>query len=190
MAKKKISSWVWVIGIVVVIALIFISYYNSFVSLNQKVENQWAQVETQYQRRYDLIPNLVNSVKGFLTQEQTLYDKIMDARKSYSGAGSIEEKVAAANRLEGFLGRLLAIIEDNPEIKSNEVVSNLMVQLEGTENRISVERKRYNDRVKEYNIAIKKFPGVIFARLFGFTEKTFFEATEGAETAPTVELVE
>jgi len=190
MAKKKISPWVWIIGIIIVIALILVSYYNNFISLKQGVENQWAQVETQYQRRFDLVPNLVNSVKGFLVQEQTLYDKIMEARKSYSMAKSSEEKVAAANQLETFLGRLLVIVEDNPEIKSNETVADLMTQLEGTENRISVERKRYNDRVKEYNIAIKKFPGVIFARLFGFSEKSFFEAAEGAEVAPTVELIE
>ncbi len=188
MAKKSISSWVWIVGIVVILALMAVSYYNNFVGLNENVDTQWAKVETQYQRRFDLVPSLVNSTKGYLTQEQAIYDKITEARVAYSGAQSTNEKAAAASQLEGFLGRLLVIVEDNPELKSNETVADLMTQLEGTENRISTERTRYNDEVKIYNKATKRFPGVIFAKIFGFGEKNFFESTEGAELAPEVNL--
>lgn len=174
---------------VLLVALSLVSFYNGLVSKTQAIENQWAQVETQYQRRFDLIPNLVNSVKGFFVQEQEVFGKIAEARTKYAGAGTIDEKAKAAGELETALGRLLVIIENYPELKSSERVADLMDELAGTENRIAVERRRYNEKVKDYNVAIKKFPANLIAGMFGFSERAYFEAVEGAEEAPRVELV-
>lgn len=185
------------IGIVVVVLLGIIALvlggwvaatYNSLIQKRVAVENQWANVEAQYQRRFDLIPNLVAATKGYLKQELTIFKMITEARTKYAGAGTVDEKVAAVNQLETALGRLLAIIEDNPEIKSDQVVIDLMYELTGTENRISVERTRYNERVQEYNTTIKMFPTMIIAGILGFQEKPFFVAQAGAEEAPEVEL--
>ena len=181
---------IWIIIIIVILAVVFslIGFYNSVIKANEAVDNQWAQVETTYQRRFDLIPNLVNSVKGIMTQEQEVFGNLADARTKYAGAATVDEKVAAANQVESALGRLLLIFERYPELRSVETVQNLMVQLEGTENRISVERKRFNDSVKTYNVKIKIFPGNILAGWFGFEVRSFFEAAEGAEEAPNVDL--
>lgn len=187
----------WLAGCIVIVAVLavvlflgfwFVGIYNSIVQKNLAVDQQWGQVESQYQRRYDLVPNLVAATKGYLKQEQTIFQMITDARTKYAGAATPDEKVAAANELETALGRLLVIIEDNPEIKSNQVVSDLMFELAGTENRISVERMRYNEKVGIYNTTIKTFPGRWIAGMFGFSERPFFEAQEGAETAPEVDL--
>ncbi|MBD3329266.1 LemA family protein [Candidatus Dojkabacteria bacterium] len=176
-----------VIGIVVLIALILIGQYNSLVRLEQEVNNQQAQVETVLQRRYDLIPNLVESAKGVMDQEQEIFTQIAEARTRYGDAQSgSQEKIEAANNLESSLGRLLVIIENYPELKSNETVQSLMDELAGTENRISVERQRYNDSVTKYNIKIKSFPTNLIAGALGFQEKPLFEAVEGAEVAPEV----
>jgi LemA protein len=175
-------------AIVLVLVLSLISFYNSLIGKTQAVDNQWAQVETQYQRRFDLIPNLVNSVKGMMAQEQTVFGQIAEARTRYSGAGTVEEKVKAAGQLESALGRLLVIMENYPELRSAENVSQLMDELSGTENRISVERRRYNDLVRDYNTTIKKFPANLIAGTFGFSQRLFFEAAEGAEQAPEVNL--
>jgi len=158
------------------------------VTWSENVDNAWAQVETQYQRRFDLIPNLVESVKGMMAQEQEVFGKIADARTKYAGATTINEKAEAAGEVEGALARLLVIMENYPELKSAENVQTLMVQLEGTENRISVERKRYNDASRDFNVMIKRVPARWFAAMFGFAEKTYFESVEGAETAPKVEF--
>jgi len=187
----------WLAGCIIIVAVLavllflsfwFVGIYNSMVQRNLAVDQQWGQVEAQYQRRYDLVPNLVAATKGYLKQEQAIFQMITDARTKYAGAATPDEKVAAANELETALGRLLAIIEDNPEIKSNQVVSDLMFELAGTENRISVERMRYNEKVGIYNTTVKTFPGRLLAGMFGFTERPFFEAQEGAETAPEVDL--
>jgi len=178
-----------ILAVVAVIGgLNLISFYNSLVAKTEAVDNQWAQVETQYQRRFDLIPNLVNSVKGIMKQEQTVFGLIADARTRYAGAGSTEEKAKAASQVESALSRLLVVMENYPELKSSVNVSQLMDELAGTENRIAVERKRYNDLVKEYNVVIKKFPAKLFAGMFGFTQRSFFEAVETAEQAPAVDL--
>src|SRR3989338_1138017 len=141
----------WAIIIIVVLALIYgWSTYNRLVSLNESTDNQWAQVETQYQRRFDLIPNLVESVKGIFSQEQKVFGDLAEARTRYSGATSVGEKVAAANQVETALGRLLVVVENYPQLRSAENVQTLMVQLEGAENRISVERKRFNDLTRDY----------------------------------------
>jgi len=182
----KKSYWIW--GLVAVIVLYGIVSYNGFVTKNTAVDNQWAQVETQYQRRFDLIPNLVSSVKGVLTQEQKVFGDIADARTRYSGATTISDKVAAANQVESALGRLLVIMENYPQLRSVEAVTNLMTQLEGTENRISVERKRFNDNVAVLNAATQRFPSSIIAKIFGFSAREYFQSVEAAATAPKVEL--
>lgn len=181
------TRWI-VIGIAVIVVLYGFASYNGFVGKNEAVDNQWAQVETQYQRRFDLIPNLVNSVKGAMKQEQAVFNAIAEARTRYSGAKSVDEKISAAGQVETALARLLVIMENYPTLKSMDVVQGLMAELAGTENRISVERKRFNDAVQVLNVAIKRFPSNIVAKVFGFGERAYFEAAEGTENAPKVEL--
>ncbi len=176
------------IVIIAVIALYGWSVYNKMVTANENVDNQWAQVETQYQRRFDLIPNLVESVKGVMQQEQKVFGDLADARTKYAGAATVNDKAAAAGEVEGALARLLVIMENYPQLKSAENVQTLMAQLEGTENRISVERKRFNDVARDYNVMIKRIPASLFASMFGFTEKNYFASVEGAETAPSVKF--
>jgi len=171
-----------------VVALSLVSTYNSLVTKTQNIDGQWAQVETQYQRRFDLIPNLVNSVKGIFTQEQEVFGKIAEARQNYAGATTVDEKAAAAGQVESALGRLLVIVENYPQLQSNTAVLGLMDELAGTENRVSVERKRFNDIVKDYNTTIKRFPTNLIANLFNFDARAFFEAAAAAQTAPTVNL--
>ncbi len=181
-------SWI-IIGIIVAAVVIFFwTAYNKLVTANEQVDNQWAQVETQYQRRFDLIPNLVESVKGMMAQEQKIFGDLAEARTKYSGAQTVNEKAEAATQVESALSRLLVIVENYPELKSSENVQTLMSQLEGTENRISVERKRFNDTVQGYNLMIKRIPTRWVAGMFGFSAKNYFEAAQGAENAPKVEL--
>ncbi|HEY1041527.1 MAG TPA: LemA family protein [Candidatus Paceibacterota bacterium] len=182
----KSKSWLIGIGILVVLVLWSIGSYNRFVNLKENATTQWAQVETVYQRRFDLIPNLVNSVKGIMNQEKEVFTALADARTKYGGAATVEEKQAATEQVNSALSRLLVVVENYPQLRSSESVQTLMAQLEGTENRISVERNRYNDIVKEYNVAVKRFPGVIMAKIFGYDAMNLFAATEGAETAPVV----
>jgi LemA protein len=184
------KTWIIVIGIVVLLALYLLTSYNGLVSMNESVTAKWQQVETQYQRRFDLIPNLVASVKGAMAQEQEVFTAIADARTRYSGAQTVNDKAAAATEVESALSRLLVIVENYPTLRSLETVQNLMTQLEGTENRISVERQRYNEGVREYNIAIKRFPKSVVASMFGFDEAKYFESTVGAENAPQVDLTQ
>jgi LemA protein len=183
----KTILWI-VLGFAAVLAIWVFSSYNGLVGSNEAVSSQWAQVETQYQRRFDLIPNLVNSVKGVMNQEQEIFTALADARTRYSGATTADDKAAAATQVESALGRLLVIVENYPQLQSSQTVRDLMTQLEGTENRISVERKRYNDEVRAYNLKTKQFPSSIAANIFGFKEHAYFEAAEGSATAPTVNL--
>ena len=180
------------VGAVVVVAIIIVvtlmGMYNSLVTKSQAIDAQWAQVETQYQRRFDLIPNLVNTVKGMMKQEQTVFQAIADARTKYGGATTVDAKAAAAGEVESALGRLLAIVENYPELKSSQNVTNLMDELAGTENRISVERRRYNELVRDYNTQIKTFPTNMLAGVFGFSEKAYFQSVTGADQAPKVEF--
>jgi LemA protein len=179
-------------GLIVAIALVAVllmwglSGYNSLVTLNESADAQWAKVETQYQRRFDLIPNLVNSVKAVLTQEQTVFGDIANARAQYSAAATPDAKAAAASQVESSLGRLIAIVENYPQLASSGNVRDLMTELEGTENRVSVERTRFNDVVRDYNTAVKRFPTNILAGLTGFGTRAYFEAASEAEQAPTV----
>lgn len=182
------KSTMIILGIIVVVAIYAWSSYNGLVSQNEAADAQWAKVETQYQRRFDLIPNLVASVKGVLAQEQKIFADIADARTKYSGASSPNEKAAAAGQVESALGRLLVIMENYPVLNSYQSVQDLMSQLEGSENRVSVERSRFNDEIRAYNLNVKTFPKSLMAKLFGFGERAYFEAATGAEVAPKVEL--
>ncbi len=179
------------IGIAVVVVLVLVysfSTYNSLVTLGVDADAQWKQVETNYQRRFDLIPNLVESVKGAMGQEKDVFTAIADARTKYSGATTANEKAVAAGQVESALGRLLAVVENYPVLKSTDVVVTLMSQLEGTENRINVERMRFNEAVKVYNLKVMRLPSSIIAAIFGFDEKAYFEAVKGAEVAPAVKF--
>jgi LemA protein len=177
-----------IIAVVVILAGYVGLAYNGFVTASEFVDNQWAQVETQYQRRFDLIPNLVNSVKGVMKQETAVFTAIADARTHYAGAQSTSEKAAAASEVESSYARLLVVMENYPQLKSADTVQTLMAQIEGTENRISVERGRYNDSVRTYNLKAKRFPGSLIASVFGFDAKTYFQSMDSAENAPSVEF--
>ncbi len=184
----KNKTWL-IVGVVVLLVVIYLfSSYNSFVNGREAINGQWAQVESQYQRRLDLIPNLVNSVKGAMKQEQEIFDAIAEARTKYGGAGTIDEKAAAATQVETALGRLLVVLENYPQLKSVDTVQTLMAQLEGTENRVSVERQRFNGLVQSFNAMTQRFPSNVVASIFGFSARTYFEAQSGAENAPSVDL--
>lgn len=180
-----------IIALVVIAGLLvmpLIGSYNNLVTLSENADQQWANVETVLQRRYDLIPNLVESVKGAMAQEQEVFGRIADARSSLLNASSVEDKVEASNQLERGIRDLKVVVENYPELRSNESVTRLMDELAGTENRISVERGRYNETVADYNRKIKRFPTVIIAGMMGFDERAYFEAADGAEIAPKFDL--
>src|SRR6476619_4389930 len=160
--------------------------YNRFVSQEESIKAQWAQVQNQLQRRNDLIPNLVETVKGYATHEESVYKDIADSRSKLLAAKSPAETIEAANQQTSALGRLLAVVENYPNLKANEQFNRLMDELSGTENRISVERMRYNERVQEYNTARRQFPANLTARVFGFKEYPFFQAPPDAKTVPKV----
>jgi LemA protein len=177
-----------IIVVILILGGILWGNYNSLVTKSQAIDAQWAQVETQYQRRYDLIPNLVNSVKGIMSQEKTVFEQITEARTRYAGATTADEKAVAGGEVEAALGRLLLIMENYPELRSIEAVTQLMDELAGTENRISVERARYNDKVRDYNTSIKKFPTNLLASTFNFNEREYFKSVSGADLVPKVEF--
>lgn len=172
-----------------VVGVWYLGTYNGLVNSNESVTTQWAQVETQYQRRFDLIPSLVNSTKGFLKQEQKVFGDIAEARTHYAGAASgTNAKVQATNQMESALARLMVIVENYPQLKSNETIRDLMTELAGTENRVNVARQRYNEEVLSYNVTVKSFPSSLVARFGGFGPRDFFKAQEGSDKAPTVNL--
>ena len=160
--------------------------YNRFVGMDQAVQGQWAQVQSQLQRRNDLIPNLVESVKGYAAHEEGVFKDIADSRSRLLAAKTPEETIQAANQQTSALGRLLAISENYPQLRANEQFNRLMDELSGTENRIAVERMRYNERIQEYNTATKQFPANLTAKMFGFKEYPFFQAPPEAAQAPKV----
>jgi LemA protein len=160
--------------------------YNSFVTEEEAIKSQWAQVENQLQRRNDLIPNLVESVKGYAQHEESVYKDIADARSKLLAAKSPDETIQAANQQTSALGRLLAVVENYPQLRANEQFNRLMDELSGTENRIATERQRYNERVQTYNTSRRQFPGNLTARAFGFKEYPFFEAPAEAKQVPKV----
>ena len=183
--KKTITI---ILVVLAVLALWVFSSYNGLVSSREAYTSQWSQVENQYQRRFDLIPNLVGAVKGSIKQELAVFGEIAEARTRYSGAASQEQKVQAASQVESALGRLLVITENYPELKSSNLVQDLLVQLEGTENRVAVERQKYNDTIRSYNLNVQRFPESIFAHIFGFTVQPYFESAQGSNVAPKVEF--
>ena len=160
--------------------------YNKFVGQEEAIKAQWAQVENQLQRRNDLIPNLVETVKGYATHEESVYKDIADARSRLLAAKSPEETIAAANQQSSALGRLLAVVENYPQLKANEQFNRLMDELSGTENRIAVERMRYNEKVQEYDTKRRQFPANLTAKMFGFKEYPFFQAPPEAKQVPKV----
>ena len=162
--------------------------YNRFVSQEEAIKAQWAQVENQLQRRNDLIPNLVETTKGFAQQEQDVFGRIADSRAKLAGATTPEQTIAAANEQSYALARLLVVVENYPDLKSNVTFARLMDELAGTENRIAVERMRYNERVQEYNTARRQFPANITAGIFSFKEYPLFDAPEGAQQVPKVDF--
>ncbi len=188
---------VLIIGIILLV-MWGISVYNNLVALEQNVLKQWSQVENQYQRRADLIPNLVNTVKGYANFEKEVLTQVTEARAKVGQFNVTPEVLNDPQAFERFqsvqgdlssaLSRLLAVVENYPELKANENFLQLQAQLEGTENRISVERKRFNETVQEYNTMIKRFPASILAGMFGFGEKQYFKAVQGAELPPNVEF--
>ena len=187
------KTGVIVLVVLAVIALLiggpFVSSRNQMVTKNEAVKSAWAQVDVVLQRRADLIPNLVETVKGFAAQEQTVFHDIAAARSALLGAKTPADKIAANGQLDGALGRLLVIVENYPQLKSNENFLRLQDELAGTENRIAVERKRYNDTLQDYNTYIGLFPNNIYARWAGFQRNNaYFTASESSREAPKVQF--
>lgn len=194
---KKNKGLIITIVVIVLVALWGILSYNGLVEMDEKVSNQWANVETQYQRRSDLIPNLVNTVKGYAKHESQTLEAVMVARSQATQvkidpSNCTPQQLAAYQKAQGdvttALGKLLAITENYPDLKANQNFLELQSQLEGTENRINVARKDFNDSAKEYNTSLRRFPRNIIASMFGFEKRNYFEAEAGAEKAPKVEF--
>ena len=162
--------------------------YNRFVTQEEAIKSQWAQVQNQLQRRNDLIPNLVESVKGYAAHEEGVFKEIAESRSRLLAARSPEETIQAANQQTSALGRLLAISENYPQLRANEQFNRLMDELSGTENRIATERMRYNERIQEYNTATRQFPANLTAKMFGFKEYPFFQAPPEATQVPKVDF--
>ncbi len=181
-------NWGWLL-VVVILALLVgwgVSKYNNFIVLGQDIDGQWAQVENQFQRRLDLIPNVVATVKGAAKQDLDAIKLVTDARTKYSGAVTPDQKAAAAGEVESALGRLLVIAENYPQLQSEQAYRDLLVTLEGTENRIAVERGKYNDKVKTFDTYVMQFPTNLVAGIFGVKERAYFQAPTGADVPPTV----
>ena len=203
MTKKAKTGCLIAAGVVVLIIIIvivsLIGSYNNMVKLDEGVKEKWSQVENVYQRRYDLIPNLVETVKGYAKHEQETFITVTEARAKAGGTFNISEQVLndpamfqkfqqAQAGLSGALQRLMVVVEKYPDLKANQNFLALQDQLEGTENRIAVERKRFNEAARYYNTYIKQFPKMIIANMFGFKEKQYFKSEEGAQEAPKVEF--
>ena len=181
-----------VVALLVLLIIIPYSYlkgtYNSLVTMDETVKGAWAQVENQLQRRYDLIPNYVETVKGYAAHEKEVFVKVTEARSKVAGAANISEKMQANNQLSSALSRLMVVVERYPELKANTNFIRLQDELAGTENRIAVERRRFNEMVKVYNIKIRSFPTNIIAGMFGFEKATFFEVPKERQEAPKVKF--
>lgn len=197
MNVKKHLGWIIAGAVVLILLLWSVSGYNGLVSMDEQVAGKWANVETQYQRRADLIPNLVNTVKGYATHEKTTLENVVKARSEATQVkvnpeDLTPERLAEFQKAQGnvsaALGRLLMVAENYPQLKANQNFLELQSQLEGTENRITVARKDFNNAAKAYNVAIRRFPKNILAAIFGFDKKSYFEAESGAEKAPEVQF--
>lgn len=188
------KKWIW-IGVVAVVAIFFYATYNGFVNREEGLKSAWSNVETQYQRRADLIPNLVNTVKGYAAHETQTLNEVTEARAratsiNLSADDLTPERLAQFQRAQAevrsALGRLIAVSESYPDLKANQNVLELQAQLEGTENRIAVARKDFNAAAQQYNVSVRRFPANLVARMFGFGQKPYFESAEGAAAAPQV----
>lgn len=186
--KKKGIIIAIIVGLVVVLAISLISANNSLVSMEAQVDAELANIDTYLQRRADLIPNLVNTVKGYAAHEQAAIDSVTDARAKLTGASTVEEKAAADSALTSALNNLLVIVENYPDLKASANFTQLADELAGTENRIATARRDYNAAVQSYNTAIRKFPKSLIAGLFGFEQKAYFQASEGAQNVPNVQF--
>jgi LemA protein len=192
MAKSNIVGIVVVVVLLVIVGIIIGGWYvgtrNRLVTLDEGINGAWSEIDNQLQRRSDLIPNLVATVKGFAKQELQVFTEIAEARAKLAGARTVGEKAEGYNQLEGALGRLLVIVEQYPELKSSENFLRLQDELAGTENRIAVARKRYNDSVREFNTKIRRFPASSVARRMGFEPREYFQIEEKAREVPEVDF--
>lgn len=192
--RLSVGCIVGIIALVVVLILVIIVVSvifggrNRMVTKEEQIDKAWAQVQNVYQRRLDLIPNIANSAKAYLQLEKDIFQAIADARSGIQNAGNPGEMETANQEINSLIRDLKVVVEDTPELKASETVRDLMIQLEGTENRIAVERMRYNESVQDFNRYIKLFPNNIVAGMFGFTPRDYFEAEPGAETAPSIDL--
>jgi LemA protein len=190
--SNMFKSTLIVIGVIVIVAIIalmgLIGGYNKVIAMDENVKGKWAQVENQLKRRYDLIPNLVETVKGYAKHEKELFENIAEARTKYFQAGNIKSKIEGANRLEGVLSRLLLLQERYPDLKANQSFLKLQDSLEGTENRIAVERKRYNDAVQMLNTYIRTFFGRFYAAFTGVSKAEYYEVPETEKEAPKIKF--
>ena len=193
-APARMGKGLIILGVVVLAAVVlggwFVSINNRLVGLDEGMKTQWSQVETVLQRRFDLIPNLVNTVKGYAAHEKEILERVTELRSQWGAARTVPEKAQAAGELEGVLSRLLLVAENYPQLKADQGFRDLQVQLEGTENRIAVERQRYNESVQAYNTAVRQFPGSLVAGFRGFAPSdAYFKSADGAKEAPTVDFV-
>lgn len=190
--KRNLSIF---LAVMAVIAIFFISligwgvsHYNKLITMRENIDGAWAQVDNQLKRRNDLIPNLVNTVKGYAVHEKEIFTRIAEARAKLAGARTIPEKIEGAQQVESALSRLLVVVENYPNLKANETFNRLMDELAGTENRLAVERMRYNDTVKVYNTTIARIPDRIFAGFFGFGKGAYYQVPEKEKEVPKVEF--
>lgn len=190
--SKGLKTTLIVVGVIVVIGFMTFSWfrsgYDNVIAMDENIKSSWAQVENQLKRRYDLIPNLVETVKGYATHEKELFENIANARTKYFQANTVKDKVQASNQIEGFLSRLLVLREAYPNLKANESFLKLQDSLEGTENRIAVERMRYNDAVKTLNTYTRTFFGRFFASIAGVTAAEYYEVPDAEKEAPKVKF--
>lgn len=186
--KKGSIILICIVALVAIFIFGTISSYNGFVSAEENVNQKYSDIETQLQRRVDLIPNLVNTVKGYASHEKEVINDISDARAKLAGAKTPADQAKANDDLSGALSRLLVVVENYPDLKANQNFQQLMDELAGTENRIAVSRRDYNDSVATFNKKVKRFPGAMIASIFGFDEKDYFKAEEGAKEAPKVDF--
>jgi LemA protein len=188
--KKGVKTIILVLIVLAIIVVPVIGSYNNLVSLDQKVRAAESNIDTQLQRRSDLIPNLVETVRGYAAQEKEIFTDIADARSKLAGAQTVEGRANADSELSSALSRLLVVVENYPELKSSQNFRDLTIALESAENRISIERQNYNESVDSYNTRVRRFPGSIIAGIFNFEEKPYYKATEGARDVPKVDFSE
>lgn len=177
-----------IVALIVIAAMLVVPKYNKLVTGEETVDAAWAQVENQLQRRFDLVPNLVNTVKGYASHEEEIFTQIANARTQYGNANTVEETADANNELSSALARLLVVVENYPNLKADVQFTRLMDELAGTENRLTVARKDYNDTVQQFNNDVRRFPGNLIAGMFSFEQKDYFEIKEGVEEAPAVDF--